>query len=116
MTTPIGTPVSPTLFFGALAFGLVIGWSTYRTLVRIDQPGWAQLTSMVGVVGGAAVTALFPSTTDAFGAYCIGLAIGFFGYAIAALRMPHERPPGTTVLGGEASGSGEDLRPPQPPR
>jgi len=31
-------------------------------------------------VGGGAVLGLFPARSDMFGAYGIGLALGFFGY------------------------------------
>ena len=65
---------------GAGCFGLVIGWVVYRTLRR--REGATQLSdiaTVVGAVGGAAVTALFDDP-DLFGAYSIGLAVGFFLY------------------------------------
>ena len=77
---------------GAFAFGLVIGWTTYRTLRR-HNTGLGDIATVIGAVGGAAVTALFPAETGAFGAYCIGLALGFFGYVIVALNTPPP-PPG----------------------
>jgi len=40
----------------------------------------AQLAFLVGVIGGAAVLALFPAGTVLFGAYGIGLLAGFLGY------------------------------------
>ena len=70
---------------GAICFGLVIGWVTYRTLRR--RAGGASLSdiaTVIGAVGGAAVTALFKDA-DLFGAYCIGLAAGFFLYFLTAL-------------------------------
>lgn len=72
---------------GAICFGLVIGWITYRTLRRNE--GSVQLSdiaTVLGVVGGAAVTQQFDDT-DMFGAYCIGLAIGFFGYFAVGLKL-----------------------------
>jgi NhaP-type Na+/H+ or K+/H+ antiporter len=65
---------------GAVCFGIVLGWITYGTLRRLERRALTDLTSIVGVLGGAAVTALFPSRSATFGAYCIGLAIGFFAY------------------------------------
>ena len=70
------------LIYGALCFGLVIGWITYRTLRRSKTNGINDIAAVIGAVGGAAVTLLFPAGSLAFGAYCIGLAIGFFGYLI----------------------------------
>jgi len=72
---------------GALAFGIVIGWVTYRTLRRrTDTVGLSDIATVIGAVGGAAVTALF-DTDDLFGAYCIGLFIGFFVYLIGAVTI-----------------------------
>lgn len=72
---------------GALAFGVVIGWVTYRTLRNSEVGGLADIATVIGAVGGAAVTALFPTETGAFGAYCIGLAIGFFAYLRTAIKL-----------------------------
>ena len=65
---------------GALCFGAVIGWVTYRTLRFSAHGGLSDLSVVIGAVGGAAVTGLFPRESGAFGAYCIGLAFGFFVY------------------------------------
>ena len=71
---------------GAVAFGVVIGWVTYGTLRRTQRTGLTDISTVVGAVAGAAITALFPLETGAFGAYCIGVAVGFFGYLKAATR------------------------------
>jgi hypothetical protein len=66
---------------GAGCFGLLVGWYVYY--VNRHRRGDVQLTdvgSLIGVIGGGAVLTLFPEQTDLFGAYGIGLAIGFFGY------------------------------------
>ena len=73
--------------WGALCFGLVIGWVTYRTVRRATVTGLSDLATVIGAVGGAAVTALFPSTGRPFGAYGIGLAIGFGLYLVTALVL-----------------------------
>jgi hypothetical protein len=72
-------------FWGALAFGVVIGWVSYRTLRRTKATGIGDIASVIGAVGGGAITALFPAGSGAFGAYGIGLALGFFFYLVAAM-------------------------------
>ncbi|HXM34292.1 MAG TPA: hypothetical protein VN920_03830 [Pyrinomonadaceae bacterium] len=69
---------------GAVCFGVVIGWITYRTLRRKANAGISDIASVIGAVGGATVTALFGSPI-LFGYYSVGLAIGFFGYLVTAL-------------------------------
>jgi hypothetical protein len=72
---------------GAFAFGLVVGWITYRTLRRREGgAALSDIASVIGAVGGAAVTGLF-GTVELFGYYAIGLAIGFFVYFIIGLRL-----------------------------
>jgi hypothetical protein len=67
---------------GAFCFGVVIGFITYRTLVRSESRGVSDLAVVVAAVGGATVTALFdPQETDAFGWYGMGLLAGLAGYA-----------------------------------
>jgi hypothetical protein len=63
---------------GAAAFGFVLRWNVYFVnRYRTDQIALSNLASLVGVIGGAAVLALFPAGTRLFGAYGIGLALGF---------------------------------------
>lgn len=70
---------------GAVCFGVVIGWVTYRTIRRSKAPvGPSDITTVIGAVGGAATTALFMGGM-LFGLYAIGLAGGFFGYFILGL-------------------------------
>jgi hypothetical protein len=70
---------------GATAFGIVIGYVTYRTMRRTKTSGLADIAAVIGAVGGGAITALFPTGSQAFGAYGIGLAAGFFLYLLVAL-------------------------------
>ena len=44
------------------------------------------------MLGGGAVLAIFPEKTDLFGAYGIGLFLGFFTYYIALLIMVRVSP------------------------
>lgn len=68
--------------WGAGLFGLVIGWFIYFLNRYRKEVVLGDLTTVLSAVGGAAVLALFPAGTDLFGAYGIGLALGFFGYFI----------------------------------
>jgi len=79
---------SPVLFFiGALCFGLIVGWITYRTLhYRKETPVLGDISTVIGAVGGGAVTALFKDG-GIFAGYCIGLAIGFFAYLIVSYAI-----------------------------
>jgi hypothetical protein len=66
--------------FGAFFFGLLLGWVLYRTLrLKAGAYGVAEIASIVGALGGAAVLALFRSDV-LFGWYATGLLIGFFAY------------------------------------
>ena len=47
---------------------------------------------MLGVIGGGAILALFPARSDLFGAYGIGLFIGFFGYFVTLLSLVNKSP------------------------
>lgn len=81
--------------FGAFCFGYVIGWVTYRTLRRKEAVAISDIASVIGAVGGAAVTALFAK--DLFALYSIGLAVGFFMYMILGHTWLKDSP----WLGGE---------------
>jgi len=74
-------PTSSIQLCGAGCFGLLIGWYIYY--INRHRAGSVQLgdlVTLIGVIGGGAVLALFPAKTDLFGAYGIGLAVGFFLY------------------------------------
>lgn len=72
---------------GATCFGLVIGWITYRTLRRREGAvALSDIATVLGAVGGAAVTGLF-GEAYLFGAYSVGLAVGFFAYFFVALAV-----------------------------
>jgi formate/nitrite transporter FocA (FNT family) len=71
---------------GAVCFGVVVGWVTSGSLRRAKRNGLTDITTVIGAIGGAAVTGLFAKETGAFGAYCVGLAIGFFFYVDRATK------------------------------
>lgn len=65
---------------GAGGFGFLIGWYAYYVnRYRGDQVTITDLGTVIGVLGGGAVLHLFP-TPGLFGAYGIGLFLGFFTY------------------------------------
>jgi O-antigen/teichoic acid export membrane protein len=96
---------------GALCFGLVIGWVTYRTLRRSeDKVALNDIATVLGVVGGGAVTTLFDDP-DLFGFYAVGLAIGFFAYLTVGLIREGEQV--AVWMGPPRSKNGDDSnRPP----
>lgn len=68
---------------GAGGLGFVIGWYVYYiNRYRKSDVQISDLLTLIGAIGGAAVTALFPARTDLFGAYGIGLFSGFFTYFV----------------------------------
>jgi hypothetical protein len=78
---------------GAFAFGLVLGWNVYFVnRYRKGDISFGDIMTLVGVVGGAAVLALFPTNTDLFGAYGVGLGVGFFAYFLSLLAMVRNSP------------------------
>lgn len=78
---------------GAIAFGLVIGWVTYRTLRRnTEAVSLSDIATVFGAVGGAAVTTLFDDDGRIFAFYSIGLAAGFFGYFVVGLFAKEKAP------------------------
>ena len=73
---------------GAGAFGAVIGWYVYYiNRWRKDDVQLSDIVTLLGAIGGAAILALFPAKSDLFGAYGIGLAIGFFFYFIVLVAI-----------------------------
>ena len=71
---------------GALSFGIVIGWYVYYiNRYRKADVQLSDIVTLIGAVGGGAVLALFPAKTELFGAYGLGLGIGFFSYFLVLL-------------------------------
>ncbi|NBE94534.1 hypothetical protein FE391_11870 [Nonomuraea sp. KC401] len=98
---------------GAICFGIVIGWLTRTTQRhRPGAAGLSDLSAVLAVVGGGAVTALLGSP-EVFGGYAVGLAVGFFGHLALVTLMPGSKwtgdQPGrpTSTYGAQSSGSAE---------
>jgi zinc transporter ZupT len=86
--------------WGAICFGVVIGWVTYRTLIR--RKGGAALSdiaTVIGAVGGGAVMGIFNSSR-LFAFYSFGLAAGFFAYFIVFLLI-NDRATVADQMGGD---------------
>ncbi|GJM42818.1 MAG: hypothetical protein DHS20C20_31000 [Ardenticatenaceae bacterium] len=72
--------------FGAAGFGAIIGWLVYYiNRYRTGDVQFSDLATVIGILGGGAILALFPAKTDLFGGYGIGLFVGFFGYFVFLL-------------------------------
>ena len=102
---------------GALCFGVVVGWITSRTLRRSTPGGLSDIATVIGAVGGAAITGIYKPSTDSFGYYSVGLMVGFFVYLILAIvTAKQEGNPVGDWLGSEpaprASGQNPPVRPP----
>lgn len=74
---------------GAAGFGAIIGWLVYYiNRYRKADVQFSDLTTIIGIVGGAGVTSLFGGGDKAlFGAYGIGLFCGFFAYFIVLIVL-----------------------------
>jgi hypothetical protein len=73
---------------GAVCFGIVVGYITYRTLVRKNKSAISDIGGVITAIGGGTVTALLSShNSDTFGWYAIGLLGGMVAYFSAARRM-----------------------------
>ena len=72
--------MSMVAMIGAVSFGLVVGWITYRTLRRKEGVTLlSDIATVIGAFGGGAIMAIF-KIEELFGLYAIGLAVGFFAY------------------------------------
>jgi ammonia channel protein AmtB len=87
-STQVAPAASMLQLWGAGAFGFLIGWYVYYiNRYRKGDVQLSDLVTLIGVVGGGGVLALFPAKSDLFGAYGIGLAAGFFSYFIVLIIL-----------------------------
>ena len=101
---------------GALAFGLVVGFITYRTLVRTtEKAAITDLVAVVGVLGGGVVTNLYDPAGDQFAWYAIGLALGMAVFFLAYWKM-NGRKAIAKVMGDDTIVLGTPAPPAAPPR
>lgn len=82
------TAASALQLYGSGAFGALIGWYVYYiNRYRKADVQLSDLVTLVGVLGGSAILTLFRAESDLFGAYGIGLFLGFFGYFITLIVL-----------------------------
>lgn len=76
------------MLWGAGAFGFLIGWYVYYiNRYRKTDVQLTDLVTLIGVIGGGAITALFKAESPLFGAYGMGLGLGFFTYFIVLIFL-----------------------------
>ena len=89
--------------FGAVCFGIVVGYITYRTLVRKSDAAISDLAAVIAAVGGGVVAERFDSSrgSDTFGWYSMGLLAGMAIFLVLRLRFERgeDGKPGPTILG-----------------
>lgn len=79
--------------WGAFCLGLIVGWFVYYiNRYRKGDVQFGDITTVLAAIGGAAVVQLFGQGTAMFGAYGIGLAIGFFGYFLILVALVNISP------------------------
>ena len=73
---------------GSGGIGVIIGWHVYYiNRYRKGDVQLSDLVTLLGILGGGSIMALFPAKTDLFGAYGIGLFCGFFAYFIVLIFL-----------------------------
>jgi bacteriorhodopsin len=95
---------------------VLLGFITYRTLIRTtDQASISDLATVIGAVGGGAVTTLVHPMTNLFGWYAIGLLAGFIAYAVLYCILNHGTKEFAKVM-GRSKEPVEQIRGPNAPR
>lgn len=94
-----------TISIGAVCFGIVVGFITYRTLVFKEGASIGDISAVVGAVGGGVVTVWSDQGgSDSFAWYSIGLLVGVVLYYLhTSLRGT---PEAKGKLGGAHGGDG----------
>lgn len=89
-----------TISIGAVCFGIVVGFITYRTLVFKEGASIGDISAVVGAVGGGVVTVWSDQGgSDSFAWYSIGLLVGVVLYYL------HTSLRGTPEAKGKLSGA-----------
>lgn len=79
--SPDPTPPGSLAIWGAICFGLVVGWIANAAYTKSTAINLELLSAMIGVIGGG-VVAMY-GDINLFGAYCIGVAATFFYRMVA---------------------------------
>ncbi len=104
--------------FGALSFGMVVGYLTYRTLIRtVAKSTLDDLAAVVGVIGGGVITSLYGPETHRFGWYAVGLPVGMAVFFLAFWKMNGKEKLGEVMISPTLTQSGTPAAPsPHGPR
>jgi len=51
----------------------------------VENVAIGDIAAVIGAIGGAAIVAIFKN--EAFNAYCVGTAVGFFAYLVVGTAM-----------------------------
>lgn len=88
VTQQLTQSASSLTLWGAGCFGAIIGWYVYYiNRYRKGDVQLSDIVTLIGIIGGGAIQALFKSDSSQFGAYGVGLACGFFGYYLCLVFM-----------------------------
>ena len=69
---------TPLQLWGAGAFGMLIGWLVYYiNRYRKADVQLSDLVTLIGIIGGGAVLALFPAKTDLVLIFLVGVSKNF---------------------------------------
>ncbi len=81
--------ISAIQLLGAVSIGAILGWYVYLiNRNRASGMHMSDLVTLITVIGGTAVISLFPLASDLFGAYAVGLGMGFvFCFAVSTARI-----------------------------
>jgi len=88
VTQSVTQSVTQLQLWGAGCFGAIIGWYVYY--INRYRKGDVQLSdvvTLIGILGGGAIQALFKPDGALFGAYGVGLAVGFFSYFVILIFL-----------------------------
>jgi hypothetical protein len=97
---------------GAFVFGLVVGFITYRTLVRTaDKTAVTDLAAVVSAIGGGAVTKLYDPSGQPFAWYAVGLAIGIMAFFVAYGLMNSKEALAKVMSGDTLVAGAQEVRP-----
>lgn len=77
------------ILIGAAAFGLVVGWCASLAVARSKSFRLKELSALIAIVGGGAVTALFKDPM-LFACYSIGMAVTFFVHRFISMPTVSE--------------------------
>jgi hypothetical protein len=96
---------STVISVGAVCFGIVVGYVTYRTLLQSEKTQITDLSAVLAAVGGGVVAERFDDEGgDSFGWYAIGLLAG-----VAVFLVLHLTVGGGGRIGAENGGRGARL-------